>query len=389
MIKLKVKKFLIFILNLLFFLFIYLLSFFINIKIGRIYTNRVGHICYNLDYLLNSLIKDKKKIIFLGTDKIVANKFLLKLFKRKNRLIFFSRFYFYFYYFIKNNFPKSKFLLNYNYDLHPKFSLTSRQKSLINFTKKEILIGDNFIKKNKISGKFVILHNRSKDADIFFKNDKNFHDYRNFNFQDYQKTIKYCNKKKIKVLRFGFNPLDKKFKKKIKLFDFNRSSFSELEQLFLIYKSKIVISSNTGFLNIATVFRKPSLMINTLPLVFNNFDARTVGSVIVPKKIFDLKKKSYLKINEMMNLGKNIHNKKNIFESKNLKVVDNSQNEILNAFIEINEKLNDKLLYKKKYKKIKQKLDKVFSKNKYYHLLDDKLDINFSYSFLKKNKFLL
>ena len=383
------KKTLIFILNPFFFLFVYFLSIFINIKIGRIYTTRVGHICYNLDYLLNSLKKDKKKIVLLGTDKIIANEYLIKLLGRENKFIFFSRYYFYFYYFIKNNFPKSKFLLNYNYDLHPKFSLTSKQKSPINFTKKEILVGDNFINKKKIGGKFVILHNRNKDADFLFPNDKNFHDFRNFDFQDYQKTIKFCNKKNIKVLRFGVNPLSKKFTNKIKLFDFHSSSFSELEQLFLIYKSKIVVSSNTGFLNLATVFRKPSLMINTLPLVIQNFDARSVGSIIVPKKIFNLKNKSYLKISEMMNLGKNIHNKKNIFESKNLKIINNTQNEILNAFIELNEKLNNKSLYKRKYKSIKQKLDKVFSKNRYYHLLDDKLDINFSYSFLKKNNFLL
>ena len=124
-------------------------------------------------------------------------------------------------------------------------------------------------------------------------------------------------------------------------------------------------------------------------MVFENFDARSVGSIIVPKKIFNLRNKSYLKIDEIIDLGKDIHEKKNFFKSKNLKIIDNTQNEIFNAFIEINEKLNNKSLYEKKYKKIKKKLDQVFSDNKYYFLLQSKLDINLSYSFFKKNNFLV
>ena len=44
---------------------------------------------------------------------------------------------------------------------------------------------------------------------------------------------------------------------------------------------------------------------------------------------------------------------------------------------------------KKNIKKSKKKLDQVFSDNKYYFLLQSKLDINLSYSFFKKNNFLV
>ena len=107
------KRFFLFIFNVLFLIFIYLISFFINIKIGRIYTSRVGHICYNLDnYITNKENFKTHQIHLFATDKNVINKTMLELYKRSDSLIFFSRFFFYPFKFLELHFPKSKLLIN-------------------------------------------------------------------------------------------------------------------------------------------------------------------------------------------------------------------------------------------------------------------------------------
>ena len=87
----KKKTFYIF--SVLFLIFIYLISFFIKVKIGRIYTSRVGHLCKNLDiYLYN---KNNFCLTFFSTDKFISNKKILEIIKRNSKFIFFSRFFFY------------------------------------------------------------------------------------------------------------------------------------------------------------------------------------------------------------------------------------------------------------------------------------------------------
>jgi putative glycosyltransferase (TIGR04372 family) len=349
----------------------------------------VGHLCFNLDNYI-FINKNSLQITLFGTDKFVSNKKILEIINRNNKLIFFSRFFFFIYKILEKSFLKNYFLIDYKKELHPIFSLKSRSDSLIKFNLLELKEGKKFLKSEGLYKKnYVIFHNRDNAYNSFIKNDKNIHNYRNFNFEDYYKTINLCNKKNILTLRSGV--VSEKIKKdfKNKFYSFTNSDYSEFNNLYLIHNSKLVVGGNSGFLEIASVLRKPILMINAIPFNFADFYSKSCGSIIVPKKIYSFRKKRLLKIFEINNLNHDIHYKGDFYKDNGLKYIDNTPNEILFSFKEMIEKINDKENYLKKYKFIKNKLDKIFSDNKIYNLLLRELDINISYTFLENNKSLL
>ena len=80
--------------SILIFLFIIHIISFFNIKLGRVYTSRIGHLSLNLDNYLSSQQEIKNPgIVLFGVDKVIANNYLLDLFKRKKN-IFFHRYFF-------------------------------------------------------------------------------------------------------------------------------------------------------------------------------------------------------------------------------------------------------------------------------------------------------
>jgi putative glycosyltransferase (TIGR04372 family) len=379
----------IFVISFLVTIILFFFSIFIKIRLGRLYSSRVGHLCLNLDNYI-FINKNFLQITLFATDKFISNKKILEIINRNNKLIFFSRFFFFIYKIIEKSFLKNYFLIDYKKELHPNFSLKSRSVSLIKFNSLELQEGEKFLKSQGLYKKdYVIFHNRDNAYNIFIENDKNIHNYRNFNFTDYQKTINFCNKKNILALRSGV--VSEKTKKdfKSKFYSFTNSDYSEFNNLYLMHNSKLVVGGNSGFLEIASLLRKPILMINTIPFNFADFYTKSFGSIILPKKIYSFRKKRFLKIFEINNLNNDIHCKGDFYKDNGLKYIDNTPNEILTSFKEMLEKINDKENYLKRYKFIKNKLDKVFSNNKIYNLLLRELDINISYTFLGNNKFLL
>ena len=67
---------------------------------------------------------------------------------------------------------------------------------------------------------------------------------------------------------------------------------------------------------------------NKFPLTIKDLAGRSNGSIYVPKKIFNNKEKRYLKISECFNLNYDIHYEGKFIEDKNLKIIDNTEEEI-------------------------------------------------------------
>ena len=90
------------------------------------------------------------------------------------------------------------------------------------------------------------------------------------------------------------------------------------------------------------------------------------NSIFLPKKLFDLNKKKFLSFVEMNNLKYDIHYKGDFFKDKNLDVIDNSEDEILNSCIEmINFKKNGFLRSEKS----------IFTQNKFWQQFEDNIKL--------------
>ena len=68
---------------------------------------------------------------------------------------------------------------------------------------KDISKGNDLLKKLKIQKPFVCIHNRDTFYDNQITNDKNFHDYRNYEISTAMKAINFFLSKNLNVTRIG------------------------------------------------------------------------------------------------------------------------------------------------------------------------------------------
>ena len=361
-----------------------LINFFFEFKFCHLYTRRIGHQTINFDVTLLSVSNE----IFLlcSYDDFISNKYILNFFKKQQK-VYFSKVFKYFYHSILKVNPNSNLIVTWS-QYQPKFTYHLQNNSKINFPKlKEEYLNEVF-SKYKINKNFVGLHSRNN---LFLKknniSDPNFHDFRNFDFDDYDLAIEYLNKKNISIIKLGETFKEENIKLKfpnvITSLDFN--SDEEIDYLLNSY-SKFNVIGNSGVSGISSILRKKIIYINLIPLNLNNLSYCSPGSLILPKKIYNKEKKRFLSFKENININFDIHNEKDPYELNNLSVVNNSNNEILNTIVEMEKlMLNEKDMEAKNLNDIfwqsisDNNLEKV-------NYLKNVLKLTISKNFLKENQ---
>lgn len=357
---------------------------FINLRFGIIYTARVGHLCQNVDAYLSK--KEKSEIAVFGTQKKISNKIILENWKQ-NKGIYFNKLGFYGYFFLKNFFPNSKILIKWSelYQNHSTFMLHRKNFNSI------FLENDKFKILNKLkifNNPYICFHNRDNSYLNFFGNDGNDHTFRNFKINDFRKSIRFINKKKIKAIRVGRISNQKMLMSRNKYYlEFINKQSDDFTDLFLINNCEFFVSSATGISNIASILRKKILLVNLIPFCLREMYQWTKGSIFIPKKIYSIEKKRLLKFSEIENLNYDIH-EKNFFKKKKLRIINNTQEEILEAVKEMLQ--NYKKFNNKKYKnKLHKNFWKSFKDQKAVKIINGKLKLNICDSFLRKNRQLI
>ena len=177
-----------------------LINFFFEFKFCHLYTRRIGHQTINFDVTLLS-VSNEIFLLFSYYD-FISNKYILNFFKKQQK-VYFSKVFKYFYHSILKVNPNSNLIVTWS-QYQPKFTYHLQNNSKINFPKlKEEYLNEVF-SKYKINKNFVGLHSRNN---LFLKknniSDPNFHDFRNFDFDDYDLAIEYLNKKNISIIKLG------------------------------------------------------------------------------------------------------------------------------------------------------------------------------------------
>ena len=376
----------------------------------------------NLDIFF---IKDFFKIFLLK--KNISNIFWLEIIS-KNILPFSPKniYFFIVYNFIVDRLYKIIVLLNFNFllikleDYHGYFR--SDEADVIRYKNiKEHLIKIPEEDLNKCKVKFADLNkflNIKEDQEIItFCNrdnaykkfqlphmDLTYHNFRNFPVQDYELCIENLAKKNLFLIRMG-NITEKKMEfQNSNFFDYSKSkNISPMMDIYLIYRSKFFIGPESGLDKVANFFRKPIVLVNiqfrsitrnslknfkkknNLDLskkIFLEFTGEDI--FFIPQKYFNLETKKYLTFSEMLNSesGLYIHNEE--FKKSNIKVINNTPEEIMKVAEEMNNFLDGKLEFGKEdlelQKEFWNKFHKEFSYSENYKI---------SPSFLRNNQNLL
>ncbi len=307
-----------------------LLSFFINIQVG-VYerTNRIGHFVADLNLLIKENINKKNNIILLALNHSPPNTEVYKLFKQK--IFFFPKWVIN--PFVVLNYSKyfnfKKHLVNFNY--HTGYDYSELKNITYKFNNQK---GFEYFNKFGIdlkNNKFVCIYARDQNYIKNLNNFENFNhsEFRNADINNYKTTAKYLEAKGYYVFRFGKNMENKISFSSDKIIDYASFHQNDYLDVFLSKNCEFFIGNGSGAESISRIFDKPILTTNFTPIGVSL--QKNEKYFCIFKKLFCNIEKKFLSIDEISQKHLFFEYDGAAYQKKNITVIENSEDEILEA----------------------------------------------------------
>ena len=260
-------------------------------------------------------------------------------------------------------------------------NLFEKYKPILEFTKDEKIYGKQMLEEFglKNEDKFVCLVVRDgayqlKKVPSRYR-DWSYHDYRNFNIDNFVLAAEELAKRGYHVFRMGSN-VEKPFNSKNpKIIDYANSNLrSDFMDIYLGAKCSFCISTGTGFLSLCSIFGKPKAMI-TVPFAASH--THKENYLLMTKHHILKKEKRELSLSEIFSHGAAYAFDSKIFEQKGIELVENTPEEIKDLALEAAENFetNKKLTFEDE--ELQKTFKNLFTKN--YKLLNSIKDLNADY----------
>tara|TARA_B100001057_G_scaffold493357_1_gene587610 strand:+ start:1872 stop:3083 length:1212 start_codon:yes stop_codon:yes gene_type:complete len=385
------------------FLLILLLSkFFLKIKIVEVETRAIGHYALPIEIFLCEVkneIYGKNNVYLAFRNDYIANKFLYS--KLKKNFIILPRFFLepvfwflnakYIFSLIGKNFVSDyrHWRKNFNHkkpfqdvDIH---DVLFRTPQNINFTKNEIDKGNELLKKMNLNqnSKFICFHSRTPHYHAYVRKRVEFrYDLRDTRFPYYAKTWQYFSKNNIKTLVFGDENKDFLIKNVIY---YNENNIKDdFLDIFIASKCKYLVGDASGMSHVPLLFRKNILIKNVHDIRRLYTKDNRYCPYILLKKYKSLKTGEYLHYSEVLEKGLSEKILLRDLNDLGYDIEDNSDDEVLEACKEM-----DNFYLSKEFPEENKDLEKKFNQLLLNRDLEPLKHTKISYSFLRKNKFLI
>lgn len=379
---------------------IYLISPFLLIRFSKVSSEIIGGFAENTEtYLCKKYLQNKKFQIDLFCFGKISNNQLAKMIKREIivlpsifiNVINFNKFISkYFPYFSKHNID----LTNYR-DIE---NLYRKVPQNIKFTDDEIIKGWKLVEKFGIFKEtkyicLVIRDDEYKKKTNFLDFSSDYHDFRNFNSDNFIPAAEELANRGLKVIRMGKHVSKKFISKNKNIIDYANSEFrSDFLDIFLGAHCSFCLTTATGIDTIPLIFRKPIAAIVVPLAYFQNYNDNFIN---ISKHHF----LNGVKLNAEEIFLNNLayYLKSDFFKKKNVILQEPNPDEIKEFALEayeifINKKDyqgEDLLIQKNFQKKYREFIEIAKKKDPLY--LDNiqplKIKGYFGTSFLKKNNF--
>lgn len=325
-------KFILFLPFLPFCIFIIFIRPIILIRIGSLYSDRIGHFAGNTELYLCELKAginkpDSKFIDLFFLSGKISNNQLLKMWKRElniisSILLYPIYFWFNIFFFTRIHIIKQPTSLDrdvYNlFDKYPPF---------LKFTKKEEDIGRKTLLSYglKENDKFICLNVR--DSAYLSDPGYDYHSYRDCDINNYIYTATKLSELGYTVFRMGAKVKNKLITSNPKIIDYASNGMrSEFMDIYLGAKCYFSISTSSGWDSIPYIFRRPIVYAPVQPI--NNLFTFSNKFIGIFKHHLLLTEKRLLSIREIFK--SNVFNslETNDFKKYNIKLLEPSENEI-------------------------------------------------------------
>lgn len=371
------------------------LKFFINKKI-KFYLHDFRFLGHLINFMYIKCLSNKlNKIIFIPNQLFERKNIYLnyKIFLYgyeiiyKKKISYLQNFIYYIFFQCSSDFQKKKISLEFKWKPSQIKKLSTIKK---NFFDPETTHKHKDKLGNIIQSKYILFANRDQafKKKIHPLRDFTYHDYRNEKLSTYVNAIDKYNSYYNKQLFVRFGSVIEKDTSNKNIFNYPKSNFRcENNDLLLMKNCYFYVGTGSGPDILALNYQKPIVYINWHHIP--NLYCFRGNIIVIFRKIFDLSTNKFLTFSNLMDpyfknsfssLPIGLYNQSFQYEKANLKVVDNTPDEIFFAIMEMD------LLLKKKIN-FNFKNQNLF-RTKFYTYTGKKIPNNFFISeyFIKKNK---
>ena len=146
------------------------------------------------------------------------------------------------------------------------------------------------------------------------------------------------------------------------IIDYANCFYDELMDFYLMANCKFLLGGMAGIIAIASFWGRPILQTNALSFCYGQESLpRTEYDMYVPKKFYSKRENRVLNLYETLNVSYKCDRYNRYFIEEGIEVIDNTEEEILNAIIEMDEKLNHTWI---------QTEDEIKCMDKYWKIID-------------------
>jgi putative glycosyltransferase (TIGR04372 family) len=378
-------------------LFFRLISKYFLIRLGVLYSQRIGHFSLHTELYLSGLKcglgnPNKPFIDIWCLENRICNQQLAKMWKRE--IIICPRF-------IIWPLIRINALLPGYYKHcipHPDFQLSFRKSCLLNnvlentnshlkFTLEEEEWGFKCLAELglKQDSKFICFHGRdSSYLNSVYPGDWSYHDYRDVDIRNYLPAVEELTKRGYFAIRMGSKVTDKFDSTNPMIIDYASGNYqSEFMDLFLSAKCEFFLSSGSGAFCPSLVFRRPQIIVNASPiLTVLDYDSNLI---FIPKKYWSFSKGREMTYREIYESNSHTFHHTQQFIGEGISLIENTPQEILDLVIEGEERYRGIWLSKKEDIELQNKFWAICPDNLQTDLIRSKIGA----SFLQKNTLLL
>ena len=316
--------------------------------------------------------------LFLYLKGDCSNKFIKEQWKNSNKIIY-SKLVGKLINLANYNPEMRKFILDWDITQPPFTTLYSKKK---NFFIKEKSLKKSLKNFEILNKEFICLHNRDRYFSNIIAKDKNFLDYKNFEFSDFNKTIDKITEDNLTPVRIG-KYVESKIMNNKKIVDMTSEASNDELDVLLQYFAKFTIIGSTGLAAITTTLRKPCLYINYLPFHARQLSWVSRNSMVVPKLIKNKNNNKFLRFSELNEMNWDIHQQDDFISNNNLEAISNTGDDILNGYLEMKNFIETKEL-SKDIEYLNKSVYESFKDKDYANYLFKKTKIRIPENFLKK-----
>lgn len=239
-----------------------------------------------------------------------------------------------------------------------------------------ILQMEIFFEKEKIdiNRPYVCLHVRESG---YSPKDEHFHSERNQDLLTYKMGIEYLLSQGYSVIRMGDKTMKKLPFEYDRLYDYARSELKvPLLDLAISSKCLFFIGGSSGAHYMATIFGRPSVSVN-MALPFNFSPTGFEFDIGIPKLFANKNTGEFLKFSDIFSMKLDSIRDSQYFQNSIYSLIDNTEIEILEVIVEMNERLNRKWIQDEEVEKLQDIVNKLLPRGSYTFGTKSKCGANF------------